>query len=134
MFRSSTTVDEALDEIVGWADSLPGDFSIDVIDHDDATTIELHGALISSAVEVRASLLLAADASVLEYRFDVRQPNGGLLWRHDRHLGHEDDPGMRGREHLHEVRAGEEVRLPTDPVDLTAVRALLVQTNLDRAR
>ncbi|MBL8776840.1 MAG: hypothetical protein JNK12_12945 [Acidimicrobiales bacterium] len=134
MFRSSTTIDEALEEIVGWADSLPGDFSIDVVDHDDATTIDLHGALISSAVEVRASLVVTADATVLEYRFDVRRREGGLLWRHDRHLGHEHDPGMRGPEHLHEVRAGKEVRLPSDPVDLAAVRVLLVQTNLDLAR
>ena len=72
MFRSSTTIDEALDEIAGWADSRPGDFSVDVVDHDDATTIERHGALISSGVEVRALLLLAVDARVLEYRFDVR--------------------------------------------------------------
>lgn len=47
MFRSSGNIDEAIDEVTRWADSLPGEFSIDVTDHDGEVLIEVNGVLIS---------------------------------------------------------------------------------------
>ena len=133
MFRSAGNIDEAIDEVTRWADSLPGDFSIDVTDHDAEVLIELNGVLISSGLLLSASVLLAPDLTVLEYRFQLRHTDHGLLWRHDRHPGHENEPGMRGPEHVHQMRGGRAVRLPADPVDLVGMRDALVQANLDQA-
>jgi hypothetical protein len=40
---------------------------------------------------------------------------------------------MHGAEHVHRLRAGREVRLPTDPVDLAGIREALVRANLEHA-
>src|SRR5665213_1758419 len=52
MFETAQTVDQAIDEVGRWADSLPGDFSIDITDHDDLTVIEVNGTLIASGIAV----------------------------------------------------------------------------------
>ncbi|MBA2576191.1 MAG: hypothetical protein H0V05_06040, partial [Euzebyaceae bacterium] len=40
MFRSPQNLDEAVDEAGRWADSLPGDFAVEVTGFDDATVIQ----------------------------------------------------------------------------------------------
>lgn len=134
MFRASSSIEDAIDEIATWADSLPGDFAVDVTEHDDLTIIDVAGALVSSGLRLQATLLVDAQVSVAEYRFDLRHPDGRLLWRQDRHPGHERAPGMRGPEHVHLVEKAGEVREPADPVELSSLREQLVQANLDHAR
>lgn len=133
MFRSAQDVDGAIDEIGRWADSLPGDFTIEVTDYDDGVVIEVTGTLISSGLVLHAWLRLDPALVVNRYRFHVQHRDGRLLWRQDRHPGHDDAPGMRGPEHVHRLRAGHEVRLPADPVDLVGIRDALVEANLEHA-
>ena len=78
-------------------------------------------------------LVLESDLTVLEYRFHVRDGGDQLLWREDRHAGHEHERGMRGPEHVHRIQGGREVRLPADPVDLAGIREALIQANIDHA-
>lgn len=134
MFHSAQTVDDAVEEVSRWTDSLPGEFTVDVTDFTDAAVFEATGTLISSGLVLRVWLQVASSLAVEQYRFHVQHPDGRLLWRHDRHPGHEDAPGMRGLEHVHRLRAGIEVRHPADPVDLDGIREALIQANLEHAR
>lgn len=134
MFHAAQNIDEAVDEVGRWTDSLPGEFEVEVADFDDATVIEVIGILISSGLALRAWLQVNPNMAVEQYRFHVQHPDGRLLWRHDRHPGHEHAPGMRGPEHVHRLRGGKEVRLPADPVDRDAIRVALIEANLQHAR
>lgn len=134
MFHSAQTVEDAIDELARWADSLPGEFTIDVTDFTDATVIEVTGTLISSGLGLRVWLHVASNLEVEQYRFHVQHPDGRLLWRHDRHPGHEEAAGMRGPEHVHRRRGGVEVRRPDSPVDLLSIREALIQANLEHAQ
>lgn len=79
---------------------MPGEFAIEVTDFTDATVIEVTGTLISSGLVLRVWLHVGSNLEVEQYRFHVQHPDGQLLWRHDRHSGHEDATGMRGPEAL----------------------------------
>lgn len=133
MFRSARDVDGAIDEIGRWADSLPGDFAIEVTDYADGAVIAVTGLLMSSGLALRAWVHLDESALVHQYRFHVQDSGGQLVWRQDNHPGHETDPGMRGPEHVHRLRDGEEVRVPADPVDLVVIRDALIQANVEHA-
>ncbi|HUF84060.1 MAG TPA: DUF6516 family protein [Acidimicrobiia bacterium] len=75
-----------------WADSLPGDFAIEVTDHTDGAVIAVTGVLISSGLVVRAWIHVDGSSRVRQYRFHVQDTAGGLVWRHDNHPGHENAP------------------------------------------
>lgn len=133
MFRSARDIEGAVEEVGRWADSLPGDFAIEVTDHTDGAVIAVTGVLISSGLSVRAWIHIDESSAVRQYRFHVQDPDGHLVWRHDNHPGHETAPGMRGPEHVHRLLAGKDVRLPTDPVDLLTLREALIEANVDHA-
>jgi len=133
VFDRARSVDEAVGEIETWADSLPGDFSVNVTDYDDASLIEVDGSLIASGLVVRASIRVGPGATVDEYRFHVQTPRGQVAWRQDCHPGHEHERGMHGPEHVHQPRGSEEVRRPAPPATLESIRQALVVTNLDHA-
>lgn len=133
MFRSAKDVDGAIEEVRTWADSLPGEFALDVTDYDDGTVIAVKGTLISSEIVVSVWLRLQPDLVVTQYRLHVQHRDGRLLWSHDRHPGHEEAPGMRGPEHVHRLSGGKEVRLPANPIDLSSVRDALIEASLEHA-
>ncbi len=132
MFERATTIDEAIDEAAVWAASLPGDFIIDVTDHPRDTVIRVTGRLIPSELDVSLTLHLDDRAAAAQYRVDVRDDDA-LVWLHDRHLGHETEPAMRGPEHLHVPSGATEKRRPADPQTLESVRVALVRTNQEWA-
>ena len=67
------------------------------------------------------------------YRIDVRR-GGALVWRADKHTGHEHAPGMGGRrEHRHVPANGAERRIPDKPQTLKSIQRDLVSTNLEIA-
>lgn len=111
---------------------MPGDFVVDVTDHPRATVIRVTGQLIPTGFDVSLTLHIGDRAAVPEYRVDVRD-DGALVWRHDRHLGHETEPAMRGREHLHVPSGASEKRRPADPQTLESIRMALVRTNQEWA-
>lgn len=136
MFEWARTIDEALVEISRWAASLPGDFSVDAADRDEGITeLTVNGILISSGVRLSASVHAAEGENTVDvrsYRFDVRD-GASLVWRHDRHPGHEHEPKMTGPEHQH-VRLGHsERRIPARPQTLETLRVKLVRTNLQHS-
>jgi hypothetical protein len=136
LFRWATTIDEAIIEVGRWAASLPGDFPVDAADRDDGVTeVRISGMLISSGVRLSSWIHLTEGHSQIEvrsYRFDVRD-GASLVWRHDCHSGHEDEPNMTGPEHQH-VRVGRtERRIPARPQTLETLRVLLVKTNMQHA-
>jgi hypothetical protein len=133
VFDRARSVGEAVYEIETWADSLPGVFSVDVTDHDDASVIRVDGSLIASALQVRASIVVTADATVEEYRFHVQTPGEALVWREDCHPGHEHERGMQGPEHVHLPRGSGEVRRPSKTATLESIREALVKENLRHA-
>lgn len=62
MFRSARGIEGAIDEIGRWADSLPGEFAIEVIDYADGAVIAVTGVLISSGLGLRAWIHLDESA------------------------------------------------------------------------
>src|SRR5690606_8065423 len=93
---------------------------------------EDRGSLISSRCRLTATIVITEsddDLDVPEYRFDLRQPDGALVWRHDCHPGHASDPGMTGPQHLHVLRGAGEVRLPEGRRTLELIREALVLAN-----
>jgi hypothetical protein len=50
--RSPQNLDEAVDEVGRWADSLPGDFAVEVTGFDDARVIQVRICDIAAALEV----------------------------------------------------------------------------------
>jgi len=68
VFRSPQNLDEAVDEVGRWADSLPGDFAVEVTGFDDATVIQVTGALTSSGLVLRAGLLVTPGRAVEQSR------------------------------------------------------------------
>lgn len=136
MFGWATTIDEAIIEIGRWAASLPGDFPVGAADRDDGVTeVTVIGMLISSGLRLSAWIHIAEGQGQIEvcsYRFDVRD-GASLVWRHDCHPGHEEEPNMTGPEHQH-VRVGlTERRIPARPQTLETLRVLLVKTNIQHA-
>ena len=111
--------------------SLPGEIAIEVTDHTDGAVIAVTGVLMSSGLSLRAWIHIDESSAVRQYRFHVQDTNGQLVWRHDNHPGHETAPGMRGPEHVHRLRAGKEVRVPVDPVDLVLIREALIEANVE---
>lgn len=134
MFERAENIDDAIDEVQLLASSLPGDFTVNVTDYSDVTVVEARGTLISSGCDVEIDLRVApsiGDIAVPSYRISVRR-DGALVWRADRHTGHEDAPGMGGRpEHRHELAEGVEVRAPDEAQTLETIRRALVTTNLE---
>ena len=134
MFQSAHNSDEAIDEVVRWADSLPGEFAVDVTDYDDGLLIEVRGTLLSSGLSLAALLRLGDELDVPQYRFHLQHDDGRLLWRRDRHPGHAHEPGMTGPEHVHRVVGGREVRRPSGPVELATIPAQIITANLEYAK
>jgi hypothetical protein len=122
VFERARTLEEAVDEIETWADSLPGDFSVSVTSYDDSAVLDVDGSLIASALLVHVSIRAGSDATVEEYRFHVQTPDGQLVWREDCHSGHEHERGMHGPEHAHRPRGSGEVRRPAKPATLESIR------------
>ena len=56
VFERATTVDDAIDEVLLLAASLPGDFTITVEDYEDETVIEARGTLVASGCAVEIDL------------------------------------------------------------------------------
>lgn len=115
MFSRARTVDEAIDELEVWLSTLPGEFVLDVYSLADEYEMKVSGSLISSTCGLTATIVITGpgdEIDVPEYRFDLRQPDGTLVWRHDCHPGHTSEPGMTGPQHLHVLRGAAEVRLP----------------------
>lgn len=133
MFDSARNIDEAIDEVVRWAGALPGDFAAGVTTYDEATVIAVHGTLMPSRLAVRARLAVRNDLTVERYRFHLQQEEGSLVWRHDRHPGHEYEPGMRGLAHLHRGGSEGERLVPDDGVDLARIADELVRANLENS-
>ena len=102
-----------------------GDFPLDATDRDDGIAeVTVNGVLLSSGIRLSGTLqLLEGDGTVdvRDYRFDVRN-GASLVWRHDRHPGHEHEPGMTGPEHQHVRLGGIEKRMPTGPQTLESLR------------
>lgn len=134
MFQSAHNSDEAIDEVVRWADSLPGEFAVDVTDYDDGLLIEVRGTLLSSGLSLAALLRLGDELAVQQYRVHLQHDDGRLLWRRDRHPGHEHEPGMTGPEHVHRVVGGRKVRRPSGPVELATIREQIITANLEYAK
>ena len=136
MFARATTINDAIDEVRLLAAALPGAFDVDVIDHDDVSVITARGVLISSGCEVEVDLRIAERDDRVEvptYRISVRH-RGTLVWRADRHPGHEASAPMDGRlEHRHLVTNGVEARVPDSPQTLESIRRDLISTNLERS-
>lgn len=136
MFSRARTADEAIDELEVWLSTLPGEFSVDVYPLADQYEVKIAGSLISSTCRLTATIVITEpddEIDVPEYRFDLRQPDGTLVWRHDCHPGHASDPGMTGPQHLHVLRGAGEVRLPEDRRTLESIREALVLANQQRA-
>jgi ribosome-associated toxin RatA of RatAB toxin-antitoxin module len=56
VFGRARTLEDAVEEVETWPDSLPGDFSVNVTSYDDSSVIAVDGSLIASAVVVHASI------------------------------------------------------------------------------
>lgn len=67
---------------------------------------------------LRMTIVVNEDLEELDYSFDYRVPDKELVWRKDRHRGHE---GLGGLEHIHRGPRGEEQPASYDPVDLAEV-------------
>ncbi len=136
MFERATTIDGAIDEVLLLASSLPGDFTVDVEDFKGETVIEARGILVSSGCAVEVDLHVVertGGGEVPSYRIDVRC-GGVLVWRADKHTGHENAPGMGGRpDHRHVRVNGAERRIPDKPQTLKSIQRDLVSTNLEIA-
>jgi hypothetical protein len=136
MFERAADIDQAIDEVALLASSLPGDFDVGATDYDDLTIVTVRGRLIPSGCDVEIDLRLVETVhgvDVPEYRVSVRR-NGRLLWRADRHSGHESDPAMRGRsEHRHVRVRGAERRVPDTPQTLESIRRQIVATNIEQS-
>lgn len=134
MFERAITIDDAIDEVRLLASSLPGDFTVNVIDYHDQTVIQARGTLVSSSCAVEIDIRVTEDPGridVASYRIDVRRA-GSLVWRADKHTGHEDAPGMGGRpEHRHVTVNDVERRVPDTPQTLQSIQRSLVSTNLE---
>lgn len=98
--------------------------------------IEARGTLVSSGCAVEIDLHVTEATGGVEvpsYRIDVRRA-GSLVWRADKHTGHEDAPGMGGSpEHRHVPASGADRRVPDEPQTLKLIRRDLVSTNLESA-
>lgn len=78
---------------------MPGELAVDITDYDDGLLIEVRGTLLSlSGPSLAALLPLGDELAVPQYRFHLQHDDGRLLWRRDRHPGHEHEPGMTGVE------------------------------------
>lgn len=133
MFERASTIDDAIDEVRLLASSLPGDFTVNVVGYHDQTAIQARGTLVSSSCAVEIDLRVTENAGridVSSYRVDVRRA-GSLVWRADKHTGHEDASGMGGRpEHRHVTVNGVERRIPDTAQTLQSIQRSLVSTNL----
>ncbi len=75
------------------------------------------------------SLSVASDLSTVAYSFHYARWDHQLVWRHDKHHGHENEDGSDTHVHL-----PDEVRKPHEGADLFDVLQLVMQDQNDERR
>lgn len=77
--------------------------------------------------ELLVSLVIRGDLTAARYRFQYRRSRGALLWRADKHPGHEEEFG--GPCHLH-IGPETNHRVASPEMTLALVADKVVATNL----
>ncbi|QBI20769.1 hypothetical protein ER308_15155 [Egibacter rhizosphaerae] len=130
MFPASVTgLDQADAYVWAWLESMggqivPPDAVVLTRRRDGALLVGPFELAFHTGLRVAVQMVVTPDLSVPQYRFHARTEAEPLIWRHDRHTGHEASDG--GPTHLH---VGDR-RVPHAPVTLETVRDLIVVENL----
>jgi hypothetical protein len=72
----------------------------------------------ANGMRLRMTIVVNEDLEEIDYSFDYRGAGKELVWRKDRHRGHEDSGGL---EHIHRGPRGDERPAWYESVDLSEV-------------